>query len=200
MKLTLDKIFGIGLMLGVLGFLVSYSTAFGAPSIFIQKAASQTATSTVGTQLTVGAGTSTLTYDSWQRSGTNQTDAGGTYAPNKVALLAQVNASSTSSVFQFRFEYSQDGIDWYSDNIIEGATTTAIQIGAVTKQYQWTFASSTIGGVAVTNGQRGYNATLNRDSKILQVPLYTRFVRVVVSVTGANGYFYGEFQPIRETQ
>jgi hypothetical protein len=178
-----------------------YATqVFGAPSIFSQSARSQVATSTVGTQLTPGNATTTLVYDSWQREGTNQTDIGNTYGADEVTLLAQINASSTATKFKFVYEYSQDGIDWYTDNILETATTTAIQIGTVTKQYEWTFASSTIGGVAVTAGQRGYNGTLNRDSKAIRVPVPTRFVRVVVTVTGANGYFWGEFVPKKEVK
>lgn len=95
---------------------------------------------------------------------------------DSVAFYAQVVASSTSSVFNFTPQFSNNGIDWYN---LAVATSTATVAGASpltnATSYQWT-ASGT--------------ATTSLVFSLPSVP--SNYERVVISVTGANGAVYNE--------
>ncbi len=122
-----------------------------------------TATTTVSF-VVVGTATSTETYDSY---------GGGVGEPNAsdgATLFVQMAASSTSSVLGIQLQYSQNGIDWFDDDLLQltNATTTQATNVAVANSYTWKAA-----GTATT-------------SKAFNVPTPTRYVRAVISATGAN--------------
>lgn len=165
------------------------------PSFYPQPASFSTATST-GQFMTPGTGTTTVVYDSYCISGTNQPICGNTNAINSAALLLQFSASTTASALSVRFEYSQDGIDWYGDGYVNVATTT-IPVGiTINTSFNWTFASSTVGGMA--GGLAGIGGTNNRDNKIIKVVTPTRFVRAIITLTGANATIWSQIQPLKE--
>lgn len=131
-----------------------------------------TATSSVA-YMTAGTATSTLTIDS--------NAPGQPFVTDQMALLIQNVASSTSSILNIAIQYSQDGIDWYSDNGTVVATSTPFQI-QVADTYTWTAA-----GTATT-------------SKALFVRTPTRFVRAVFSVPAgaAAGGVWAQWVPSRQ--
>ena len=149
----------------------------------------QTATATTSVRyLTPGTGTTTLTYDAYVPT-TNS------YTPAFATLLIQFAGSSTASTLGINIEYSQDGIDWYKSSTLSpfspGTTTNAVNLGA-TNSYTWTFASSTVGGTGVTAAT---GATSTR-AIMLSTPL--RYVRSVVSITGAGGAVWQQIVPTKE--
>lgn len=155
----------------------------------------ETATSTTSVSyLTPGVATSTITYDAYTPS-TNFNFY--QYVPTKSALLLRFVGSSTLSTLAINFEYSNDGIDWYKsllvDSNAQGTTSPVIDLSA-TYSYRWQFASSTVGGVAQTASN---SATSTR---VMLVPTPTRFVRMITSITGGNGSFWGQFAPIKEAR
>jgi hypothetical protein len=195
MKLTLEKkisIISLGcLTLGVilLGFV---QLALANPFTFASPATSATATTTrtymaVNTTLA----TTTVVYDSFEMNGTNQTNKGNTQAANKATLLIQRDASSTASVLNVAIEYSDDGIDWYQNNLFATASTSQpIQLAPV-NSYTWNYASTTVGGAPVL-------AATASTSKAILIDTPLRFVRAVFSVTGANTAIWAKFVPLKE--
>lgn len=127
--------------------------------------------------LTPGTATSTVTYDAWA-------NGGGSQAFDKATLLLQMTASSTSTTYNVSVEYSQDGIDWYSDALLQSVTGTSSQRYSVNTPigYSITYASTTPGGAIVP-------ATANTAYRALTIPTPTRFVRVftALAIGGTNG-------------
>lgn len=126
---------------------------------------STSAATTSPTYIIPGTATSTLTYDSYNDG------IGDPNASESAVLLLQTAASSTSSVFTVALQYSQNGIDWYQDNLM--ATTTSTNIGTA-QTYTFTAAGTATTGRAIT------------------VPTPTRYVRAVTSVAGANAAVWGQ--------
>lgn len=125
------------------------------------------ATTTV-TYLTAAGASTTETYDSY---------GGGVGEPNaseKAVLFTNFAASSTSSVLAIKVQYSQNGIDWFDDNLMEStnSTTTPLYNLGTSNSYTWTAI-----GTATS-------------SKTITIPTPTRYVRAVYSVTGANAAVY----------
>lgn len=144
------------LMLGMF----TLQTRAAAPDFNVVSTAA--ATTTVA-YITPGTATTTLTYDSLFT------------ASDQAVLFTQFAASSTSSVLNITAQYSQDGIDWYGDNLLVSTNSTStpaksIQIG---NTYTWLAA-----GTATT-------------SKAVFIPTPTRYTRVQYSMTGANGAVWG---------
>lgn len=154
------------------------------PSYFVNSAPLTAATSSPIFMVVGTAATSTLTFNS---------AVGTTQALNSATLLTQFTGSSTAAVLTVSFEVSQDGIDWYSDDILGGAistTTLAVNIsGTSATTYTWKYASSTIGGAT---------STQNMNPKALVAPTPLRLVRAVYTITGANGAVWGQFVGKRE--
>ena len=153
------------------------------PSFFANYAASSAATTTVS-YLKYGVGTSTLSFDA--QTGTSQ-------AMDSATLLTQFAGSSTASVLNISFEYSQDGIDWYKNRLSE-STTTAPNIDLnVPNSYQWTFAS--------TSALAGAAGTIATSTRIINVSTPTRFVRAVYTLTSTsqNGAVWAQFIGKRQT-
>ncbi len=113
----------------------------------------------------------------------------GTDVFDETALVVNFTASSTSSVLGIALEYSNNGIDWHQDNLTLDAAAGASEAIATPNSFSWTYASTTVGGAAVSSN-------LNRTAKILRVNTPSQFVRAVFSITGANGgvhaYFVGK--------
>lgn len=123
-----------------------------------------TASSTFATYQYLKAGVSTSTtnvLDSW---------AAGTYgALDSASLFVQLTATSTPPTLRWRYEFSQDAIDWYSEDIeLTTNASTTVHVRDY-KEHSWVFASTTANGLA----------GVNRAHKLLSVPTPTRYVRVV---------------------
>lgn len=134
--------------------------------------------------MTPGTGTTTTAvFDSFAN--------GANAYPDRAALLTQFTASSTSSILGIRLEYSQDNIDWYSDNLNSNATTSFANSITSASTFTWTFASTTPGAGAVGN--------TNRSSKVIFINVPTRYIRAVYTITGANGGVWGSIIPQRQS-
>jgi len=148
-------------------------------------AASVSSATTSPTFMTAGLATTTTdAFDSFA--------SGANAYPDRAALITQFTASSTSSVLGIRLEYSQDGIDWYSDSFTDLATTTGgIAIGQ-NNSFSWTFASSSQGAGPIL-------ANNNRALKVIFVTVPTRFIRAVYTLTGTNAAVWGSIIPQRQS-
>lgn len=160
------------------------SQSLATKSNFYWKKSNYSATTT-DAYMTPGTGTTTVSLDSYV-NGTNQT-------VDSAVLTAIYTASSSLGIVKFNYEYSQNGIDWYEDNLnLPYATTTPLITGIGVQMpnvFTWGFASSTLGtskGQASVIG--GYT------NKIFSVPTPTRFVRVnaYVPIGAANGRIHLE--------
>ena len=156
----------ISVGLGAIAILIA-GTAFANQSVFNIKpyltVGTTTAVSSGGTYAHLKGGISTSTtpiLDSW---------ASGTYgALDSATLLVQLTATSTPPTLMWRYEYSQDGIDWYAEDIeLNTSATTTIHVRDFA-EHSWVFASSTAG----TNSS-------SKSLKKLDVSTPLRFVRAV---------------------
>lgn len=180
--LKLKKLFGFAFALAI--FLAGASVASANPS-YVGPTVQTASATTSPAYMTPGTATSTLTFDSYNPT-TN------VFVADRLALLMQFTGSSTSAVLGINFEYSQDGIDWYKNAIVTSETisTTSPSLSLNTPtSATWTFSGTPL------NGDAGTVATSTR---IVSVPLYTRFVRSVFTLTGASGAVWGQFVPIKE--
>lgn len=143
---------------------------------------SLTATTSVS-YMTAGTATTTYTFD------TGCATAG---SADSAVFVAQLTGSSTATILTTSFEYSQDGVDWYSDSLSQGATTTSAQALTPARTYTLAFASTTVGGLGGVGNGRVYRA--------ITVPTPTRYVRAIQSLTPAstNGAVWGEFVSKRQ--
>lgn len=169
--------FKIAISVGILSLLSAFlivRISHANPAAFstgVQTAAATTSPAYMG----IGTGTSTLTY--------NSSISGNPLKPDSSALLIQFAASSTSAVLNISIQYSQDGIDWYNDNISNNVATTTIPINlSVASSYTWKAAGTATTGV------------------IINVPTPTRYVRAVSSLTGAAGAVWEQFVPNKQIQ
>lgn len=138
------------------------------------------ATSLATTSVTyMGVGTATTTATC------NMALAGdATEVFDDAVLTIQFTGSSTASVLNTQIEYSQDSIDWYSDRLTAGATTTQTINIAQPTTYTWNFASTTMAGVT---------GTASVDTNIITVPTPMKYVRAVFTATGANSAIWANF-------
>lgn len=164
----LALVFGMFVAVGLLLY------AFGAhanPSDFttVKSAAS---TTTV-TYIVSGGNATTTPYDALN----------GDNAADSAVLLTQFAASSTSSVLGIKIQYSQDGIDWYDDNLLEStnSTTSPTYSMQIPNTYSWTAV-----GTATS-------------SKAIAVPTPTRYVRAVYTMTGAAGAVWNQMVVKKQT-
>lgn len=182
---TLKKILSIAFVLAVVG--ISSPVAYANP-IYAGPTV-QTATATTSPRyLTPGTGTTTLVFDSYNPA-TNR------YLATKVMGLLQFAASNTASTLGIATEYSADGIDWYQGFMFDPSgisTTSPVMTLGAPNRLSWQFASTTLNGVAKTNA----NSATSSAAVIIPSPL--RFLRLVVSITGGNGAFWGQVVPIKE--
>lgn len=103
------------------------------------------------------------------------------FAVNSATLLVQSVASTSAAVQTITIQYSQDGIDWYQDNL---STTTSSSV------------------IALNNTQRTYtitgNATASTTRLAISVPTPTRFVRATVATSTALSSVWLQWVPLRE--
>lgn len=154
--------------------LVGLGAAFTAkanPIIFPAAQSTASATSSV-TYMTPGTATTTLTFDSYASS--------INLGQNDVTLLVQATGSSTSAIINTSIEYSQDGIDWYQNNLSPLATTTQTLPIATPNSYTWTLTTA-------------------RQGKAILLEAPVRYVRATFTNTGANASFWASFQPRRDS-
>lgn len=176
-------------MIGAILVLFSFATlAHANPFYTGTKAMSAAATSTQS-YLTPGTGTTTLpVYDSYEQNGTNETNSGNITIPNTVAVLLDGNASSSTSVLNAVCEFSDDGINWYQNELFPATTTVAVNI-AVPSSFTFAFATSTIGGVVISQ---------TRFQKLVECPIPLRYVRLTVTDTGAPFSVWREIVPTKQ--
>ncbi len=172
----------VAIILGV-GLFAFVGTTHANPSFTGTKAQSAMASSTQ-TQLRSGFASSSTVYDSYEQYGTNQPNGGQLTLPDSVAFALDGVASGTSSVINATCEFSDNwngntlNGDWYQNELVTASTTNAgAQVVNVPNSFTFTFASSTVGGA-------GLSGTNTRFQKLVQCPVPTRFVRLVVTNTG----------------
>jgi len=155
--------------------------------------ASATATTTLS-YVRAGTATTTLTCDT-SKNGV------GVDTFEKAYLALQHTATSTSSILDIRFEYSQDGVDWYASNIFDqtglSTTTAGIIYDVGTTYHRLNFASSTnaCADAVIANN--------NLNCHMIPVPVPTRYVRAVFTApagaanSGVWAQFIGKAEMIR---
>lgn len=190
MKTIINKHWKL-LLIALAALIVGGGTvAYANPSFFAPQAITSVATSSPAF-MTPGLATSTLVYDSYNLNGTNQPVVNDPTSAQSATLAIQLSASSTASVLTIGIERSQDGIDWYQDNLNSLATSSLSDSITIPSTFTWTFASSTIGGVSNTG---------NRIGKLINVSTPTRYTRFIFSLTGANGAVWAEVIPQKENK
>lgn len=143
-----------------------------------------------------GVGTTTPIYDSYELYGTNQTNGGNQTIPDVVSVMLNGTASSTASTFAVQCEYSNNynGItgngDWYQDEVLPATSTVPVGIASPIS-YSFAYASS-------TPGAGGIPTNTNRFMKVIECPVPLRFVRAVITVTGANGTVWASIVPTKQ--
>lgn len=179
----------IGITLIIVGFIslpispISFTTnkaeanpSYFPPSQYITTPALSNATNTQAFALTSGVSNPTLVFDTYGLGQTSKTDS--------ALLLTQFHASSTSSVLQIGTFYSQDGIDFYDNDYIltNGTSTATTTIGGVQNGYSWQAVST---------------AT---SSKAIRIDTPARYIKIVFSVTGANGGVWAQLVPFKQNK
>lgn len=119
-----------------------------------------------------GTGTSTLTFNAYF--------SGSPTAARNAVLLTQFAASSTSAILTMSIQYSQNGIDWYDNDLGSGNGTSTVTDVSSAQTYKWTPV-----GTATS-------------SKAIYIITPTQYVRVVYSLLGAAGAVWGQFVPEKE--
>lgn len=173
-------------------FLSFAGFAYANPSFFGNGVSTNSAASTTPAYLTAGVSTSTTpTFNAY-----TQTASGGATSKSDNALLViQLTASSSNTVLNLAVEYSVDGIDWYRNFVIDPLQTSTSSITvALNTPYsiQQKFASSTVGGIGLTNA----NSTVGKSA--IMVPTPAQYTRVVASLTGGNGAVWMNLVPIKQ--
>lgn len=183
----------------ILGVGLFAQVARANPSAFSAGAKTAPASTTVAF-MTAGNSTTTLVYDTYQVNGTNQAQQGNNFYANAALLKIQYTASSSAlSVLRWRYEVSDDNVDWYAlQPGITGsqtATTSPLGIFSSTADQQWTFASTSQGAAIVS-------ATNNRALTAIPLTIPARYLRVLFFVPpGASaGGVYAEIIPVKETK
>jgi hypothetical protein len=167
------------------------ATAF-ASSFFSGTVQTATATSTVA-YMTPGTATSTLTYNTYTNTNVaTATPSTTNYsAATSVTFLGQFTGSSTSAVIHITPEYSQDGLDWYQGyGLLDGFATTTNRTMA------YAYVDSISVPYASTTVDQTSSSSIDRFA--VNIPVPTKDVRLVVTLTGANGAFWGQVIPTKQ--
>ena len=191
---------GIGLIIG--GY-----TVYAAPSQFGCAAKTSTGTTTPSF-ITPGNATTTLLYDTQQISGTNQTGCSyqiANWKTDSASLLIQFHASSSpASVLKYRFLFSDDGQDYYSENEVSNINaTTSISVGSF-KENIWTQVASTTEVSTITGSGL---ATTSQASRLINLPTPLRYTKVLFYVPPATGLatstnvsVYAKVVPVKQAE
>lgn len=150
------------------------------PSFFMRQNNGVTTTATTSVSyMSPGAATTTAYIDTGLGAGSTDT----------ATLAVQFNGSSTASIINVNYEFSQGGngqdcinvpasCDWYQSNL-EASTTGSVVLVNQPQSISWAFASSSQGGANVLS--------TNRALKLLKVLTPTRYVRAIVTVPAGAG-------------
>ena len=182
------KIAGIIALMAATAIMLTTGVAF-ATALFTGNRAMTAAATTTVVYMSPGNATTTLVYDSYEVSGTNQTNSGNLVIPDTVALAVQGVSSSSVSVLNIACEYSYDNIDWYQNNLYS-ATSSGIMPIVTPSTFSYTFASTTLNGVSIGNNY----------AKIVECPIVTRYVRAVLTNTGARMSVWATFIPTKQSR
>ena len=170
------KKYKLGLILGLIVItallIVGYSTNVvkAAISAFSPSNCYTAAATTSPAYMSGGVATSTVTC--------NMSPNGALTA----VIAIEVNASSTSSIFNTYVEESMDGLDWFPTRV---ASSTRLVSTDANTYYSYTFASSTLKGVVTpVLGVAGLN---NRNHYSFDVPVRMKYVRAYTVIPiGSN--------------
>lgn len=159
------------------------------PSLFSVGTTTNGVASSSAVFMTPGTATTTVQHDALA-----QTFSGGfTYKTDTVGLLTQFCGSSTLAVLTQNIEYSQDGIDWYRNFIIDpsqtGTTTSPWSVGSPFA-IKWTYSSTTLATLTAPNNTCSFGAFV--------LPTPFRYIRIVSSLTGANARVWNQLVPIKQ--
>lgn len=81
-------------------------------------------------------------------------------------------SSSSATTLRWKFEFSHNGVDWYGEDLSQVSSATAISHSSTTPYHTWT---------------PGDADNLTRLKNVHVDPISSEQVRVIFSVTGANG-------------
>jgi len=178
----------IGIIIGI--SIVGFSSfVYANPSYFVPTYATATAT-TSPAYMTPGTATTTLTFDAYDIDQTDESRGFNPTVLGGLSLAVQYTGSSTDSKLNWQYEFSDDGIDWYWENIETNTNATTTQVAQSNRIYEWPFASST----SITGGSS------DRAHKLITVPTPTRYIRthLYLPVGSTNGAIWAEFIPIKQ--
>lgn len=185
MKLTINSKVFTGIIVitaAVVMMMFSFIKNTHANPSFFLRSQSASATTTVSYMTP---GTATTTSPSFD------TGVGAAQGADSAVLLTRFVGSTSAAILNITLEYSQDNIDWYSDRLSAGATTTqAINITQ----------STTYSLTAQGNNPGGIGGTASSTLRSIVVPTPTRYVRAVYSIPvgSTNGSVWGEFVAKRQ--
>lgn len=143
-------------------------------------------TFTTGSCYTAAA-TSTLTYMTPGTATTTLACGLSVSGADTAVVMVEVNASSTLTAYNFSFEESLDGQDWFPVAVNQSASTTnPFNVTPAIARYQ--FASSTLGlnaaGASANTQRLGVSGTDNRNHLIFNVPVRMQRIRVSAGIIG----------------
>jgi hypothetical protein len=153
-----------------------------AASVFGGTCKTATATTSVNF-MRAGAATTTLTCFT------------GSDAMLTANLRMQFTSTTTPSTLSWKYEYSNDGVEWYGDTYVDGlvnATSTGVSNLTKNNSYTWNFASST----TACDGS-DVVATRTRLCKSVFAPTPSKFIRVIFYMEqgSGNGAIWAELTP-----
>lgn len=157
----------VNITLGIAGIvslvlLVTAVTVSANPSRIVENR-SAAATTTLS-YLSAGRGTTTVTFDI-------QSDD---FPADSATLAIQYTGSSSPlSQLGWRYDFSQNGVDWFAETVSNSANTaTTSEEVRTNKDYLWRFSSTTL----IEGG------TSDVARKLINLPTPTRYVRVTFFV------------------
>ena len=93
-----------------------------------------------------------------------------------VDMNIQLTGSSTDSVLNWKYEFSDDNIDWFGEDLAQTSSATSISHSSTTLNHTWE-----------------PDTTSEVRKNIGIEPVASRYMRVVFSTTGANGSVWARF-------
>jgi hypothetical protein len=188
---TFHKIAILTMGLAILGVLIIVPYFVTAnQSIFQPKIATSSAT-TSPNYMTTGTATTTLSMDAHSFGESSKID--------NASLLVQFHASSSlASTLNFRFQFSDDNINWYDENEVLNSNATTTQITHGFHEYTWLQAASTTEKSTIGNG----TATSSQSSRLISIPTPTRYVRTLFYVPAGsqNAAVYAEIISVKQKE
>ena len=176
--------------------------AYANPSYFAAGVSTNYSASSSPAYLTGTVGTSTTpVYDT--ASSTETVSGGVSYKADSVGLLVQFTASSSLTVLNIAIEYSQDGVDWYRNYVLDpmqNSASATSSVYSVTAPFvlAMRYASSTVVGGAAT-------AANGPMTNAFRIPTPFRYTRAVLYTSGAgngssNATVWAKFVPSKEAR